>query len=124
VKSDKNSDSKDHYELKNGLRGHANMNFHIEQLVLEGLPVRGDQGSLIREAVEVELARLLSSSGLTPELLAGEDVPSLSGNSIHLYPSSNPTTLGMQIARSVYASLGGSLTLDTSSKGGINATEK
>ena len=41
-----------------------NINVHIERLILDGLPVKGSDGSIIQAAVETELSRLLGEQGL------------------------------------------------------------
>lgn len=52
-----------------------NIQVHIERLVLEGLPVTSLQGPLIQQAVEKELARLLTAHGLADELRRGCAMP-------------------------------------------------
>jgi hypothetical protein len=77
---------------------------HIEQLVLEGLPVGRSQGPLVQEAVQAELSRLLVEGGLGPELAAGGAVPSVPAESIRLV-GGGPAQMGRQIARSVYGGM-------------------
>jgi hypothetical protein len=81
------------------------MNIHvsIEHLVLDGLPVNGTQGALVRAAVRSELTRLLGERGLS-EVSPGA-VPHLSANSIQITRDSKPAPLGHQIAQAVYRSL-------------------
>lgn len=76
---------------------------HIEHLVLEGLPVTRHQGTFVQEAVEAELARLLATGQLDPQLLTtGAAVPRLAAGTIQLTASVQPTQLGQQIAQALY----------------------
>ncbi len=79
---------------------------HIEQLILEGLPVTRSQGSLVQAAVEAELARLLAAHGLAASLQMGGALPSLRVEAVQLQAGSVPAQIGQQIAQSVYGGLG------------------
>jgi hypothetical protein len=79
---------------------------HIERLVLDGLPIDRRQGVQVQVALERELARLLTMSGLHPELASGRAVPSIQADRINLGLEVSPTRLGQQIARSVYGGIG------------------
>jgi hypothetical protein len=80
-----------------------NTNVHIEGLVLDGLSVASGQGDLVQAAVETELTRLLTEHGLG--LSSAGDVPHLSAEPIQLTHGSKPSSLGHQIARTIYRSL-------------------
>lgn len=82
-----------------------NINVHIERLILDGLPVTRSQGPAVQAAVEAELARLLAS-GVSPELLAGGAMPSISAGNITLANQGSPAQLGRQIARAVHSGIG------------------
>jgi hypothetical protein len=82
-----------------------NINFHIERLVLDGLPVSSAQGSLLGAAVETELARLLGTGGLEASLQLGGAWPNLPVSVVQL-TASKPAQLGQQIAKAVYGGIG------------------
>ncbi len=85
-----------------------NINVHIERLILDGVPVAHRERPMLQAAVEAELARLLISEGLAPNLQAGSALPYVPGGSIQLASDGNPKTLGQQIAQAVYGGIGGS----------------
>ena len=45
-----------------------NVELHIERLVVEGIDVPPGERDLLHETVRTELARLLASTGVSPEL--------------------------------------------------------
>jgi hypothetical protein len=77
---------------------------HIEHLVLDGLPAA--DGARLRAAVEGELARLLASGGLRPDLAAGGAVARLAAPPIRLDRGGRPDAIGRAVARSVHAGIG------------------
>jgi hypothetical protein len=79
---------------------------HIERLILDGLPVSGDQAPSVRAAVETELARLIADGGLSHEVRSGGAVPGLRGGDIRIEQASRPARLGKQIAGAVYGGIG------------------
>ena len=83
-----------------------NIELHIERLIVEGLPVSYAQRPLLQAAVEAELMRLLAEGGLAEGLAGGIMVPSLQGGVLQLGGASDPAALGVQIAQSVYGSIG------------------
>jgi hypothetical protein len=74
------------------------------------LPVGSRQGALIQSAIETDLARLIASSGLSPELMAGGAMSRLPVSSIQLTNDATPARLGQQIARAVHNGIGGEAT--------------
>lgn len=78
---------------------------HIDRLVLEGLPVRRDEGPAVRRAVERELSRLLAEGGLSPVLAPGGAYPDVPAGSLDISGSS-PAEIGTGIARAVYRGIG------------------
>lgn len=82
-----------------------NINLHIERLILDGLTVEAGQKVLLQAAIEAELTRLLSARGVSPDLQAGGAQPYVRADAIQLAAESNPTQLGLQIARSVHGSI-------------------
>lgn len=83
----------------------ANIQLHIERLVLDGLPIDRAQAPAIQAAVEAELSRLLTIQGLSAELQAGGAVPALSANAIQLSSNTSARQLGAQIAQSIYGGM-------------------
>ena len=83
-----------------------NIYLHIEELVLDGLPVGRQQGPLVQAAVEAELGRLLAAGGLVPELSVGGAVPRLAAGPLSLAPHATPAQLGTGIASAVYGGIG------------------
>jgi hypothetical protein len=84
-----------------------NINLHIDRLVLEGFPVRSLEGTLVRIAVERELARLLAESGLPERWRGGGAVPQVLPPQFSFVPGARPAAIGRYIARSVYRGIGG-----------------
>jgi hypothetical protein len=83
-----------------------NIRVHIEELMVEGLPVTKAQGPRLKAAVEVELQRLLVARGLGQDFQEGGARPTVSAGSFPATPSASPTHLGKQIAKSVYGGIG------------------
>lgn len=79
---------------------------HIEQLVLDGLPVTNLQGLQVRDAVERELAQLLAADGLSEDLRRGGAVLHVRCGAIQLAKANHATRLGRQIAGAVYGGVG------------------
>jgi hypothetical protein len=80
--------------------------FHIERLILDGLPVSWSQRHLVQRAVQRELTQLLAGGGLSEELRAGGAVPALRAGSIRLEKGSQPGSVGQKIAGAVYGGIG------------------
>jgi hypothetical protein len=82
-----------------------NIELHIESLVIEGLEISHAQRAVLQAALEAELSRLITSSGLPAGLQSGESVPSLTAPRIQAGRQNDPAQLGQQIAQSVYGGL-------------------
>ena len=80
-----------------------NINLHIERLVLDGLAVGSGEAALVQTAVESELGRLLTSSPCAPASSFAE--ARVAGGEIHLRRGVSARELGVEIGRSVFASL-------------------
>jgi hypothetical protein len=80
-----------------------NINLHIERLVLDGLAVGSGEAALVQTAVESELGRLLTSSLFASASSFAE--ARVAGGEIHLRPGVSARDLGVEIGRSVFASL-------------------
>jgi hypothetical protein len=85
-----------------------NLNVHIDRLVVDdGLFPPEETGSL-RAAAQAELARLLATGGLAPELLAGGTLPGRPGGTLDLTAAAGPVAAGRDLARAMFAGLGAS----------------
>jgi hypothetical protein len=83
-----------------------NINLHIERIILEGLPVERDGHGALQSAIETELTRLLSESGLAAGLRSGGALPNVPAGSIQLTGAETPAQIGQHIARAAYGSIG------------------
>ena len=81
-----------------------NIELEIEELVLQGFPP-GDRYR-IGAAVQSELLRLLTDSGLASSLQSGGALPSVRAEPLQLTPTGSPNAWGQQIAQAVYGGLG------------------
>jgi hypothetical protein len=81
----------------------ANLNLHIEELVLHGFAA-GDR-YLIREAVQQELSRLFVEQGVPPALAQGGAIERLDGGSFEMAAGMKAGAIGTQIAQSIYQGL-------------------
>jgi len=80
-----------------------NINLLIERLMLDGLSVASGEAALVQAAVEAELGRLLTSSLFASASSFAE--ARVAGGEIHLRPGASARDLGVEIGRSVFASL-------------------
>ena len=79
------------------------INLHIERLVLDGLAVGGGEAALVQAAVESELRQLLTSSRFAPASSSAQ--ARARGGEIQIRPDAKARDLGVEIGRSVFASL-------------------
>jgi hypothetical protein len=77
-----------------------NIELNIDELVLNGFAY-GDR-YLISEAIQQELGRLLAEEGLPSVASQSGDVSRLDGGTFDMTPNSKPTSIGKQVARTVY----------------------
>ncbi len=80
-----------------------NVEVHIGELVLHGFAA-GDRYA-IGEAVERELARLLTEQGVPPGLAQGGEVARLDGGSFAVEPGLRAEAVGTLVAQAVYGGL-------------------
>jgi hypothetical protein len=80
-----------------------NLNLHIERLVLDGLSVANHEAALVQTAVEAELGRLLANESFAPVQSSAH--AGVGGAKIHLPPGITARELGLEIGRSLFASL-------------------
>lgn len=94
-------------EAGDGRRGPGpDIRLRIERLVLEGIDLPAHQWPLLQAAVEEELGRFLTASGVAPHLVAGMTVASVPAAAIALTEQSNPIVLGQRIAHAIYTGIG------------------
>jgi hypothetical protein len=60
------------------------LNVHIERLVLEGLPVGGNDGHRVRAAVTAELERLIRAHGVSDTLHTAGAVPAMQAEELRI----------------------------------------
>jgi len=82
-----------------------NIHVHIENLILDGLPLEAAHGPAVQAAVEAELTRLLGVGSLETSLRPGGARPSVPSEEIHLARHDTPAILGRQIGGAIYQSL-------------------
>jgi hypothetical protein len=82
------------------------LDVRIERLVLNGVAVGAADHPLLRAAIEAELARLLATGGLAPELLAGGGVAWLPAGTVAVEGQPDPGQLGARIAGAVHGGIG------------------
>lgn len=80
-----------------------NVELQIEELVLQGFAP--EDRYLIGEAVQEELARLLTERGVPPLLAQGGEVGHLDGGSFAMIPGMKAEAIGSQIAQAIYGGL-------------------
>jgi hypothetical protein len=81
----------------------ANIELHIEELVLRGF-APGDRYR-IGEAVEAELQRLFAEQGAPPSLTQDGEIERLDGGSFEMAAGSRSDAIGAQVAHAVYGRL-------------------
>jgi hypothetical protein len=81
----------------------ANIELHIEELVLHGF-APGDRYS-IGEAVERELQRLFAEQGAPPSLTQGAEIERLDGGSFGVAAGSRGEVIGAEVAQAVYGGI-------------------
>lgn len=77
-----------------------NVELHIEELVLDGLPAAARDR--IAAAVAAELERLVQEQGLPAWMTAGERVFDVQGGTFAVEPGARAEHLGAQIAQAIY----------------------
>jgi hypothetical protein len=83
--------------------GRGSVQFHIERLVVEGLPLTAADAARLQSTIERELGRLLartSSASWNGGATRQRPAPPL-----HLAPGNSPGIWGRQIARSLFGSV-------------------
>ena len=81
----------------------ANIDLHIEELVLHGFST-GDRYR-IADALQVELTRLISEQGLASPLMNGGEIQRIDAGAFEMQPGSRGNVVGGQIAQTVHQGL-------------------
>jgi hypothetical protein len=81
------------------------INFHIERLVLDGLPVSAAQGARIGDLVERELSRLIAAGGLDHG--AGGAIARLTGPDIKIRRRDSAEATARNIALAIHKGVNG-----------------
>lgn len=76
------------------------MQLHIDQIVLNDLPVSPRAASVIARSIERELSHLLQSDHAA--IARAADSIHMDSPSIHVHPGQTPRGIGKQIAHSIY----------------------
>jgi hypothetical protein len=83
-----------------------NVHLHIDRIVLENIDLSPRQRRHLQAVIEAELAHLLTTQGLPPNLNYSSRVPGLKVDVIALTGDNSPTSLGQQIAHTIYQGMG------------------
>ncbi|MBD2102589.1 hypothetical protein [Leptolyngbya sp. FACHB-261] len=87
-----------------------NINLQIDRLILNGIDLSPSQRRRLQVAIEGELAHLLTVQGLPADWQAGGTIANLPAN-LTVTPAQasaqDPSSLGQQIAQSIYTGLRG-----------------
>jgi hypothetical protein len=82
------------------------VNLHIERLVVDDLGYGAASRERLAGAVRKQLSRMLTASGLQPQLRNGAGYRSVSGGAFSLGNTDGAVTAGQAIARAVYRGIG------------------
>ncbi len=74
---------------------------HIEELVLDGFSGHND----IKDAIEIELSRMLREEGLPQSLAQSTEIERLQGGKFDVKEGSKYDAIGAAVARSIYGGL-------------------
>lgn len=80
-----------------------NIELHIEELVLHGFSTR--DGYRIRDAVQLEITRLLQEQGLPPAFSVEANMGNLNAGNLNILPNTKAEVVGNDIANSIYKGL-------------------
>ena len=98
-----------------------NIIVHIECLILDGLPLKGSDGPIVRAALETKLARLLQQRGLAG--MSVGTVASLNAGPIQIAREAQPARLGHQVAQAVHQAFGGESAIRPKTRRASNSNE-
>jgi hypothetical protein len=80
---------------------------HIERLILDGLPVQPRDGALFQAAVEAELSRLVTLSGIPSDFQTGGNQARIDAPALQLMSSPDAKVLGAQVGEGIYGAFAG-----------------
>jgi len=72
---------------------------HIDELVLEGVPAR--DRAAVAEALRAELGRMIGENGLPPALSAPRETPDTAARVLQTRGTGGPEALGRSLARQI-----------------------
>ena len=96
--------------------------FHIDQLMLEGLPP--SDRYQFGNAVQTELERLLAQKGMPPNLTSSAELEQLAAGTILITAAPRPATIGRQVAEAVYRGIGQISSSSNNSFDPVNASNR
>jgi hypothetical protein len=79
---------------------HPNLEIHIEELILRGMPPGSRRG--LAEAIEAEVRRLIEEGGLPPGWESAGGSLRLPGGGFEVDPQSKPAAIGTQVAQGLH----------------------
>ena len=82
-----------------------NIELHIEHLVLDGLPLAPTDGAAVQQAIQAELTRLLTESGLASALEQGGELSGLRTPDMRLPANPAPDAMGRGIGAAIHKGL-------------------
>jgi hypothetical protein len=77
-----------------------NVEIHIEELILRGMPPGSKRG--LAEAIEAEVRRLIEEGGLPPGLANVSGPLHLPGGTFEVDARSKPAAIGAEVARGLH----------------------
>jgi len=77
-----------------------NIELNIEAIQLNGF--RSEDQAAIRQALSAELTRLFSERGIPASLQREGSTPNLNQPDFNVAPSAEPSSVGVQLAHSIY----------------------
>ena len=86
----------------------ANINLHIERIVLEGAAMAPAHRDQFQQQVSDRLTKLLAAYGVAERLQSSATFQSVLGGVVQRQGGPTATSFGMELAHAVYASFGGS----------------
>jgi hypothetical protein len=99
-----------------------NITFHIERLILDGLPISSHDAPAVQAALEAELSHLFLEQASTLSPGVGTSVSSLQSGPVSLTHKARAGVIGNQIAMAIHTTLAASDILTASSKSSNVAT--
>ncbi len=83
----------------------ANLNLHIDRLVIDGLALSSHANAQLQQVIASELAALLQTGGWSPDASTKLNVARLAGADWQLPEHHDPASLGHSIADAIYQSI-------------------